>query len=130
MYEKTTNNIKVMVNAYRLKEESNPEESAYAWSYHVKIKNEGDELVQLRRRHWKITDQFGLVSEVRGAGVTGEQPILRAGEMFEYTSGTYLKTPTGRMVGTYKMQKQDGTSFDVDIPVFFLETHEKEEVVN
>jgi ApaG protein len=88
----------------------------------VRIENCGHETVQLRRRHWRITDNRGQVQEVRGPGVVGEQPVLRPGESFEYTSGTPLATPSGIMVGTYDMETRNGETFAVDIPAFSLDS--------
>ena len=78
--------------------------------------------MQLRRRHWRITDALGRVKEVRGPGVVGEQPVLHPGESFEYTSGTPLSTPSGIMVGSYEMETGDGRSFAVAIPAFSLDS--------
>jgi ApaG protein len=78
--------------------------------------------VQLRNRYWRITDSMGRIQEVRGAGVVGEQPVLRPGEAFEYTSGTPLTTPSGIMVGTYQMESESGERFDVNIPAFSLDS--------
>ena len=92
------------------------------WAYWVKIENQGGETVQLRNRYWRITDSQGQVQEVRGAGVVGEQPALKPGESFEYTSGTPLSTPSGIMLGSYQMQRNDGDTFDVTIPAFSLDS--------
>ena len=78
--------------------------------------------MQLLNRHWQITDGLGRIQEVRGPGVVGEQPVLRPGEAFEYTSGCPLNTSTGIMVGTYEMETLDGERFDVDIPAFSLDS--------
>jgi ApaG protein len=88
----------------------------------VHIENQGGETVQLRSRHWRITDSLGRVQEVRGAGVVGEQPVLKPGETFEYTSGTPLPTPSGIMSGTYQMETPAGERFDVAIPAFSLDS--------
>ena len=82
--------------------------------------NEGTEAAQLKSRHWIITDGNGKVEEVRGPGVVGQQPVLRAGEHFEYTSGCVLETPRGTMQGTYQMQRPDGSMFDAEIASFQL----------
>ncbi|MDA0262029.1 MAG: Co2+/Mg2+ efflux protein ApaG, partial [Proteobacteria bacterium] len=100
MYQETTNAITVTVKPVYLEDQSSPEESHFVWAYWVKIENEGSETVQLRNRYWRITDSQGQVKEVRGAGVVGEQPVLKPGESFEYTSGTPLSTPSGIMLGT------------------------------
>ena len=122
MYSETTRAIKVTVKPVFLEDQSSPSENHYVWAYHVRIENQGGEIVQLRRRHWRITDAFGRVNEVRGPGVVGEQPVLNPGEAYEYTSGTPLSTPSGIMVGTYDMETRDGASFAVDIPAFSLDS--------
>ena len=94
--------------------------SQYVFSYTVRIANEGGEKVQLRTRHWIITDATGKVSEVRGEGVIGAQPTLEPGQHFEYTSGSVLETPFGSMRGTYQMYSDDGQHFDAAIPEFTL----------
>ena len=122
MYSKTTRDITVTVRPFFLEDQSEPDESHFVWAYHVRIENQGRETVQLRNRHWRITDSIGRVQEVRGAGVVGEQPVLRPGEFFEYTSGTPLPTPSGIMVGTYQMETQDGEQFEVAVPPFSLDS--------
>jgi ApaG protein len=122
MYSETTRDINVTVKPFYLEEQSSPADSHFVWAYHVRIENRGNETVQLRRRHWKITDGHGRVQEVRGPGVVGEQPVLRPGESFEYTSGTPLPTPSGIMVGTYEMETGSGESFLVRIPAFSLDS--------
>lgn len=122
MYRETTRGICVTVSPDYLEDQSAPSENHFVWSYHVRIENTGDETVQLKRRHWKITDAFGRIQEVQGAGVVGEQPVLRPGEVYEYTSGTPLSTPSGIMVGTYQMEGSDGQVFDVSVPAFSLDS--------
>src|SRR4051794_20430625 len=122
MYSETTRSITVTVNPIYLEDQSSPTENHYVWAYQVKIENKGGETVQLRRRHWRITDALGRVQEVRGAGVVGEQPVLEPGSSFEYTSGTPLPTPSGIMVGSYEMETRDGGSFEVAIPAFSLDS--------
>ena len=122
MYSETTRSIKITVRPFYLDQHSEPNESRYVWAYHVRIENEGGETVQLRRRHWQITDGRGQVQEVRGPGVVGEQPVLGPGESFEYTSGTPLPTPSGVMVGSYEMETRAGEFFDVRIPAFSLDS--------
>lgn len=122
MYHATTRGIRVQVEPVYLDEQSSPAENQFIWAYTIQIENQGAETVQLRSRHWRITDSAGNVQEVRGEGVVGEQPILRPGEQFEYTSGAPLQTPTGFMGGTYKMLSQTGESFDVEIPTFSLDS--------
>ncbi|RJF88995.1 Co2+/Mg2+ efflux protein ApaG [Oleomonas cavernae] len=122
MYDKITRAIRVTVKPTFLEDQSSPDENYYVWAYRVRIENQGGETVQLRDRYWRITDGFGRVQEVRGPGVVGEQPVLRPGERFEYTSGTPLPTPSGIMLGTYRMETQAGESFDVEIPPFSLDS--------
>ena len=122
MYTQKTQNISVTVTPIYLEDQSEPEEDHYVWAYQVRIENDGMETVQLRSRHWRITDANGLVQEVRGAGVVGEQPVLEPGETFEYTSGTPLNAPSGIMVGSYEMQTDDGDMIEVDIPAFSLDS--------
>lgn len=122
MYSATTQSIRVTVNPIYLEEQSSPEEDHYVWAYQVQIENLGGDVVQLLSRHWRITDSFGRVQEVRGAGVVGEQPILKPGETFQYTSGTPLAAPSGIMAGTYGMESASGARFDVEIPAFSLDS--------
>lgn len=122
MYTQTTRSITVTVMPTYLDDQSSPEESHYVWKYHIRIENGGGDTVQLRTRYWRITDSLGRVQEVRGAGVVGEQPVLKPGESYEYTSGTPLPTPSGIMVGAYQMESQSGERFDVDVPAFSLDS--------
>lgn len=122
MYHQTTNSITVTVTPVYLEDQSSPSEAHYVWAYQVKIENNGTRTVQLRTRVWSITDASGHTQEVRGPGVVGEQPVLRPGENFEYTSGTPLKTPSGMMVGSYGMESEEGTRFDVPVPAFSLDS--------
>lgn len=122
MYKATTRAILVTVQPQYLPDQSEPAKSQFVWSYTVRIENHGDVAVQLRSRHWKITDGLGRLQEVKGPGVVGKTPLLRPGERFEYTSGTPLSTPSGIMAGTYQMVDEAGVKFDVDIPTFSLDT--------
>jgi ApaG protein len=129
MYNDTTGTIRVTVKPHFLDDQSDPDDHHYVWAYSVRIENLGQERVQLLNRYWRITDGLGAVKEVRGAGVVGEQPVLKPGEAYEYTSGTPLSTPSGIMVGTYEMQRDDGRTFDVAIPAFSLDSpHERASV--
>jgi ApaG protein len=112
--------IAIDVAARFLPEESAPEDGRYVFAYTVRIRNAGDVPAQLISRHWVITDANGKVQEVRGEGVVGEQPRLRPGETFEYTSGAVLETGLGTMHGSYRMQADDGTAFDAPIAPFTL----------
>ena len=121
-YSATTRQISVSVNPIYLDDQSAPEHSHFVWAYHVVIENRGAETVQLRSRHWRITNARGELREVRGPGVVGEQPRLEPGDAFEYTSGVPLTTPSGIMSGSYQMESEDGDSFDVEIPAFSLDS--------
>lgn len=121
-YEQITRGIRVQVDPIYLDDQSDPDEKHYVWAYTVRIDNQSDDVVQLKTRRWRITDAAGFTDEVHGDGVVGEQPILRPGEGFEYTSGAPLTTPSGLMVGEYGMTTALGESFDVEIPAFSLDS--------
>lgn len=122
MYQKTTRDIVVSVRPLFLDEQSTPERNHFVWAYRVRIENQGPLTVQLVNRHWRITDKLGRMQEVKGAGVVGEQPVLKPGESFEYTSGCPLETPSGIMAGTYEMATPEGVRFNVEIPAFSLDS--------
>ena len=122
MYTASTSSITVVVSPSYLEEESTPAENQFRWSYHVRIENQGAATVRLISRYWRITDALGRVQEVRGPGVVGEQPVLKPGEAFEYRSWTPLPTPSGIMAGSYRMEDENGASFDVAIPAFSLDS--------
>jgi ApaG protein len=130
MYSAVSNKIKVTVRPKYLEEQSEPDESRYFWSYTIEIANVGDRIVQLTHRHWQITDANGRLEEVRGPGVVGEQPKLKPGDAFSYTSGCPLKTPSGIMVGTYRMVDESGEAFDVAIPAFSLDSPYAKQMLN
>lgn len=115
-----TQGVRVTVSTVYVPSQSNPKERRYVFAYTVRISNEGKDVVQLRSRHWIITDGAGKVEEVRGPGVVGQQPVLRSGEHFEYTSGCVLETPRGTMRGTYQMLVEGGRTFDAEIATFAL----------
>ena len=121
MYKAVTRGISVTVTPRYMPEESSPEQGRYFFAYTVEIINTGLERVQLRARHWTITDEHGQVQEVRGAGVVGEEPILGPGESFSYTSGCPLPTPSGTMQGSYLMETAAGETFGAEIPAFSLD---------
>ena len=126
MYQAVTRDIEVLVTPRYLAERSSPDNGYFFWAYTIEIKNGGTETVQLKTRHWKITDANGRLQEVKGAGVVGEEPVLKPGESFEYTSGVPLPTPSGFMLGTYGMVSGTGENFDIEIPAFSLDsTHAK-----
>ncbi len=112
--------INVTVEPNYIKNQSDPDNDRYVFSYTVTIENTGEIGAQLKTRHWLITDANGKTQEVRGDGVIGEQPYLDPGQSFQYTSGTLLETPVGTMEGSYQMQASDGEAFDAAIPRFVL----------
>ncbi|MBM3602830.1 MAG: Co2+/Mg2+ efflux protein ApaG [Alphaproteobacteria bacterium] len=120
-FSKITHSVRISVEPHYLADQSAPAERHFLWAYRVLIENLGNEPVQLLSRYWRITDAFGQVQEVRGAGVVGEQPELEPGQSFEYTSGTPLTTPSGIMVGHYNMITRNGEKFEVEIPAFPLD---------
>ena len=122
MYSETTRSIKVTVRPFYLEQHSSPDENHYVWAYHVRIANEGGETVQLRNRHWRITDAHGRLQEVHGPGVVGEQPVLQPGQSFEYTSSCPLPTSSGFMVGDYEMETPSGETFLIRVPTFSLDS--------
>jgi ApaG protein len=122
MYSQTTHSIRITVRPAYLDDQSAPDEYRFVWAYEIRIENLGHETAQLRSRSWRIIDAAGRTQEVTGPGVVGEQPVLKPGDAFEYQSGTYLTTPSGIMAGTYRMQAEDGTQFDVQIPAFSLDS--------
>jgi ApaG protein len=122
MYQRTTHAIRITVRPSFLEEQSQPEQGYFVWAYTITIENRSDDTVTLKTRYWRITDGKGHVQEVRGAGVVGEQPTLKPGERFEYTSGAPLTTPSGFMVGSYQMETAEGEAINVDIPAFSLDS--------
>ncbi len=130
MYRSVTRNIEVTVTPRFLAERSSPDNGYFFWAYSIAITNTGSETVQLRTRHWRITDALGRLQEVKGAGVIGEEPVLKPGQSFEYTSGVPLPTPSGFMTGTYGMQTETGGGFDVEIPTFSLDCSYGEQTIN
>ena len=122
MYRAVTRAIEVTVEPSFMPDRSSPGDRSFLWSYTIVITNAGHETVQLRERHWMITDASGQRQEVRGEGVVGEQPVLAPGERFEYTSAVPLRTASGVMSGSYQMVSEAGESFDIDVPAFSLDS--------
>ena len=121
-YLAITKGIAVSVEPTYLEANSSPRSSQYFWAYRVTIENQGRETVQLLSRHWMITNARGDLTEVKGPGVVGEQPVLKPGESYQYTSGAPLNTPSGMMGGAYQMENGSGDRFDIEIPTFSLES--------
>jgi ApaG protein len=120
-YTATSRGIKVCVEPTCLDARSSPDNSQYFWAYRVIIENHGRETVQLLSRHWMISNGRGELTEVKGPGVVGEQPVLKPGESHEYTSSAPLNTPSGMMGGSYQMESETGERFDIEIPTFSLD---------
>ena len=130
MYRAVTRKIEVTVTPRFMSDRSSPANSYFFWAYTIDITNLGAETVQLKTRHWRITDATGKLQEVRGPGVVGEEPVLKPGESYEYTSGVPLPTPSGFMVGSYGMITDEGEHFDIDVPAFSLDCSYAERTIN
>lgn len=130
MYRTVTHNIEVVATPRFVADRSSPESNYFFWAYTISITNNGTETVQLKTRHWRITDANGRRQEVRGAGVVGEEPVLKAGEAFEYTSGVPLQTPSGFMVGSFGMVSASGEHFNIEVPAFSLDSVESKRTIN
>ena len=122
MSDAELNNIRVDVETRYIEDQSNPEQNYYVFAYTITIRNKGQQSAKLLTRHWVITDSNQKIQEVRGDGVVGEQPLLKPGEQFVYTSGTLLETAVGTMKGSYQMLADDGSQFDATIDEFVLST--------
>jgi ApaG protein len=120
-YTANTRGIAVSVLPTYIEAKSSPDSSQFFWAYRVIIENQGPETIQLLSRHWMITNARGELTEVKGPGVVGEQPVLKPGESFEYTSGCPLDTASGMMGGAYQMETDSGERFDIEIPTFSLD---------
>ena len=126
--EAVTRGVRVAVSARYSPEHSDQTRRKWFFLYTIRITNEGSRTVQLLNRHWVITDANGEIEEVRGPGVVGQQPVLKRGESFEYTSGCPLDTPFGSMQGTYEMQVEGGETFQAEVAGFAL--REREDAIN
>lgn len=120
MSEAKKYDVKVTAQSFFLPDQSDEENDQYVFAYTIRIDNIGQVAAQVISRHWLITDADNRVQEVRGMGIVGEQPVLKPGEHFEYTSGSSIGTIVGTMRGTYQMLAEDGTKFDAVIPEFTL----------
>jgi ApaG protein len=129
-YLAITRGIAVSVEPTYLEANSSPGTRQYFWAYRVTIENRGRETVQLRSRHWMITNARGELTEVKGPGVVGKQPFLQPGESYAYTSGAPLNTPSGMMGGSYQMESDSGERFDIEIPTFSLDSPNQDVSLN
>src|SRR3954454_13583545 len=107
-YRSITRQIEVKAAPRFLADRSSPDNGYFFWAYTITLANQGRETVQLKTRHWRITDALGRLQEVRGAGVVGEEPVIKPGENYEYTSGVPLPTASGFMAGSYGMETEGG----------------------
>jgi len=122
IYYAATAGLTVKVQPEFLETQSDPEENIYVWAYHVRIENGSELTVQLRQRHWEITDAFGQMRRVDGEGVVGIQPIIAPSDFFEYNSAASLTTPSGFMTGHYDFEDEDGNDLQIKIPAFSLDS--------
>src|SRR5580692_2924579 len=129
-YTANTRGIAVSVEPAYSDARSSPDDSQYFWAYRVTVENQGKETVQLLSRHWMISNAHGELTEVKGPGVVGEQPVLKAGEIYEYPSGAPLDTPSGMMGGAYQRESESGERFDIEIPTFSLDRPNQGVVMN
>jgi ApaG protein len=113
--------FQVEVEPQYLPDQSNPEEDHYVFAYTITVSNTGEVAAQLISRTWNVNDANGHTEKVKGLGVVGQQPLLKPGQSFEYTSGTRLRTPTGTMHGSFFCVAEDGEKFDADVPMFVLD---------
>jgi ApaG protein len=130
MYEAVTRGIRIHATPQYVEEESSPHDNRFVWAYTIDIANEGRDSVQLRSRHWRITDGNGRTQQVRGPGVVGQTPVILPGASFRYTSGCSLDTPSGIMVGSYQMTTEAGELFDAAIPAFSLDSPHAQRSLN
>ena len=130
-YSVSTENIHVTVWPEFLDSKSSMIGDLFVWAYHVRIDNGGTDSVQLLSRYWRIIDERGIVQEINGEGVVGEQPVIASGGAYQYSSGVHLRYPSGIMMGKYSMKKiTDNDAFEVTIPNFSLDVPSIKNVVN
>ena len=122
LFEQRTGDVIVRVEPEYLAEQSSPSDGRFIWAYTVEIDNQSADDLRVTGRYWHIADSRGQVQEVRGQGVVGEKPVVRAGEQFRYTSGAPLSAPSGMMSGSYRVEPETGEPYDVDRPVFVLDS--------
>ena len=121
-YRETTNNISVAVSPEYLHQQSEPSDNHFIWAYHVQIENTGNTIIQVLARHWKITDIRGQSHGIVGDGLVGKQPVLKPSEVFHYSSGTPLSTPSGFMSGSFLLISEGGELFNATVPSFSLDS--------
>jgi ApaG protein len=129
-YTATTDDIQITVWPEFVDSKSSVVGDLFIWAYHVRIDNKTSASVKLINRYWRIIDEKGIVQEVNGEGVIGEQPLIAVNSFYQYSSGVHLRYPSGIMNGKYQMQKENGEIFDVAIPTFSLDVPSSQSVVN
>jgi ApaG protein len=130
LYEQRTDDVVIRVEPEFLAEQSNPRDSRFIWAYTVEIDNQSEHDLTVTERFWQIADSRGQVQEVRGDGVVGETPTVKAGTVFRYTSGAPLTAPSGMMRGSYRMTAEGGESFEVAVPTFLLDSPHEGLILN
>lgn len=129
-YVAITNDIHITVWPEFIDSKSSVIGDLYIWAYHVRIDNKSSENVKLVSRYWRIIDEKGIVQEVNGEGVVGEQPLIAPNASYQYSSGVHLRYPSGIMTGQYQMRKDNGETFDAKIPTFSLDVPSQKSVIN
>ena len=129
-YSIITQDVDITVWPEFIDSKLNPIENLFIWAYHVRIQNKSDEPIKLLSRYWRIVDANGIIQEVSGEGVIGEQPKILPQASYQYSSGVHLQSPSGIMMGHYQMQKDDGAIFNAKIPHFSLDVPSSKGVVN
>ncbi len=129
-YSAITDDVEITVWPEFIDSQIGPLGNLFVWAYHVRIENRGTESIKLLNRHWRIIDEQGVMQEVDGAGVVGEQPDISSGNAFQYSSGVHLRHPSGIMSGHYQLQRNNGELFEAKIPAFSLDVPSIKNVVN
>jgi ApaG protein len=130
VYQAVTHDIEVIAEPWYRPDQSDVDSARFVWSYRITIVNNSNRTVQLVSRYWRIIDATGLLEEVRGPGVVGEQPILNPGDSFQYTSGCPLRTRSGTMEGRYTMVDDRGSTIMIEIPAFSLDMPDENRILN
>lgn len=130
VYKAISHSVQVAVRPDYEPQRSKPEKGQHVWSYHIEICNFSQSDIQLRRRYWHIIDGLGRVQEVDGKGVVGEEPLIAAGDCYEYSSGCPLECDSGIMSGYFVMEGEDGEEFRVSVPAFSLDIPDETKVLN
>lgn len=131
MYKKVTHGISVEIEVFFLTKQAKDNEELYVWAYKASIKNERDESIRIKDRHWHVTDIMGNSKDMHGEGIIGEHPLIKPNDSYEYMSGVPLFSPSGIMVGKYTIETEDSKKIlDISIPAFSLDSPYQEPVIN